>query len=123
MQPTLDQAGLAATVLLRVTDTKGSVALQSFTVNAVAINYPPVITSTAVTNAYQNVPYNYAVAAQDPENESLTYSFTSSVPSGMTINSSTGVISWPTPTSYGSAITVQAADSHGAGTQTFSISF
>ena len=64
-QPTLDQAGLAATVLLRVTDTKGSVALQSFTVNVLAANQPPVITSTPPTGASPGLPYQYAVAAQD----------------------------------------------------------
>jgi len=114
-QPTPDQAGQSATVLLRVTDTKGSVALQSFTVNVVAANNPPVISSTPVTTAINGVPYQYAVQAQDPDSgETLTYSLTGTPPSGMTINSSTGVISWPNPTFGGGgghySVSLQVAD-------------
>src|SRR5207253_746814 len=64
------------------------------------------------------------VLAQDPDNNTLSYSFTSSVPSGMTINGSTGVISWPAPSTFGTPITVQVSDGQGGtATQTFSITF
>src|SRR3989442_924161 len=92
--PTPDQVGLSAPVLLRVTDTKGNVALQSFTVNVVAADTPPVITSTPGTTGTVNV-------ATDPDSNPLTYSITSVTPapaSGnskpLTINATTGLLTW-----------------------------
>jgi hypothetical protein len=122
-QPTPDQAGLSAPVLLRVTDTQGSVALQAFTVNAVAANTPPVITSMPVTAATLNVPYAYAVQAQDSDGDPLTYSLPTR-PTGMSINTSTGVMSWtPSYSQYGTnPVTVQVSDGQGGtATQSYSV--
>jgi hypothetical protein len=63
-QPTPDQTGLSASVLLRVTDAKGSVALQSFTVNVGAADTAPIIISTPGTTGITNLPYRYQVVAQ-----------------------------------------------------------
>ena len=64
---------------------RGSVALQSFTVNVVAANTPPVITSNPLTSAARGIAYQYAVKAQDADHDPLTFSLTT-YPSGMTIN-------------------------------------
>ena len=65
-------------------------------VNAAA----PTITSTPSTTATPGIAYGYDVQATDPDvNDTLTYSLITS-PTGMTINSNTGLISW-TPNSLG----------------------
>lgn len=61
------------------------------------INHAPTIISTPTTSAVVNVLYAYDVNATDPDGDTLTYALTVK-PSGMTINTSTGAISW-TPTS------------------------
>ena len=61
-----------------------------------AVNDAPVITTTAPITASEDVQYVYNPAATDAEGEALTWSLTNE-PAGMTINSTTGAISW-TPT-------------------------
>ena len=80
----------------------------------------PLITSTAVTSAVVGQLYTYDVNATG--NPAPTYSLVGTPPSGMTINTSTGVIQW-TPTVAGPfSVTVEA--SNGVGTpaaQSFTI--
>ena len=56
-------------------------------------NHAPEITSSPITTATVDVLYNYNVNATDPDGDTLTYSLTTK-PTGMTINSSTGLINW-----------------------------
>lgn len=57
-------------------------------------NAAPVITSTAFTSATSGTLYTYQVVATDPNaGDTLTYSL-STFPVGMTINPTTGLISW-----------------------------
>jgi len=77
------------------------------------------ITSTPVTAAVEGAPYSYDVNATG--NPAPTYSLTTA-PVDMTINSTTGVISW-TPTATGIySVTVQASNGLGTPpTQSFTI--
>jgi len=59
----------------------------------ISINKPPVITSLPITIAKIEVQYYYNVLATDPNGDSLIYSLLA-YPDGMTINSSTGLITW-----------------------------
>ncbi len=61
----------------------------------VIANSAPKITSTPVYNI-QNGSYQYRVAANDADGDKLTYSLLKSPP-GMTIDGSTGLISWQVP--------------------------
>ncbi len=87
------------------------------------VNNAPVITSSPITSATVNFQYTYDVEATDP-GDTLTYSLTTS-PSGMSINSQNGLISWvPTSSQIGSnPVTVQVSDGKvgGIATQSFSI--
>jgi len=84
------------------------------------LNSSPVIESDPVTTAKEGVAYTYDVEATDPNGDALTYSLTTS-PTGMTINSNTGVISW-TPTTAGSFdVTVEVSDDSKSDTQSFTI--
>ncbi len=88
----------------------------------VVSNNPPQITSTAVTSVDENQLYSYDVNATDPENDTLTYSLTQN-PSGMTINSSSGLINW-TPGSNDSgtySITVKVSDGTNNVTQSYTL--
>jgi len=97
---------------------------QSFTIHveeeSEPTNQAPNITSTPITTATVDVLYTYNVNATDPDGDTLTYSLTTS-PTGMTINSSTGLISW-TPTSTGDYdVTVRVSDGSLFDTQSFTI--
>lgn len=61
--------------------------------SSISIDKPPVITSIPVTTAKVGVEYSYNVFATDPNGDNLTYSLLA-YPNGMTINSTTGLISW-----------------------------
>lgn len=99
----------------------------SVTITIPPVNNPPVITSTAVTTATQNVLYSHQVTATDPDGNTLSYSLTTS-PSGMIINPSSGLISWtPTDAQVGkNKVTVKVTDngtnpSNLSATQSFTI--
>ena len=86
-------------------------------------NQSPTITSTPITTATVDVLYTYDVEATDPDSgDILTYSLTTS-PSGMTIDSATGVISWtPTSDQIGdNNVTVKVSDGNLFDTQSFII--
>ncbi|MDO9309840.1 MAG: MBG domain-containing protein, partial [Deltaproteobacteria bacterium] len=122
--PVQSQTGIAY-ITVEVVDNKGGKSTQGYicTVSApgTTINNPPEIISAPNTSAYRNVSYTYAVKAADPDNDVLKYELMKK-PFGMTIDSSTGLISW-IPSSTGIySVTVKVTDSNGAyTTQGFNI--
>src|SRR4030042_3297693 len=88
-------------------------------------NHNPVFTSTPLTSATEDTPYSYDADATDPDTaDILTYSLTQA-PTGMTIDSNTGLIQW-TPddsqTAQNHNITVKVEDDKGGFTnQNYSI--
>jgi hypothetical protein len=85
-------------------------------------NSAPVIESNAVTTATEGALYIYGVEATDPEGDTLTYSLTAG-PTGMTINSSTGVINWtPTEVQIGEhEVEIEVSDQYRSTSQSFTI--
>ncbi|MBA7554437.1 hypothetical protein ES705_47058 [subsurface metagenome] len=85
-------------------------------------NSSPVIGSNPVTTAKEGVVYTYDVEATDPNEDTLTYSLTTS-PTGMTINSTTGVITWtPTESQVGeNEVVVEVSDESKSTTQSFTV--
>ncbi len=69
---------------------------QSFNITVSNTNDAPSFTSSPTTTATEDTLYTYDADASDPEGNTLTYSLFDA-PSGMSINASTGVVSW-TPT-------------------------
>jgi hypothetical protein len=73
-----------------------SAAEQQFTLNVDDVNDAPSITSTADSNATENVEYQYQLIIDDPDDDNngidLTFSL-NSAPNGMTVTS-TGLITW-----------------------------
>jgi RHS repeat-associated protein len=87
------------------------------------LNHAPQITSSANTKAVVAALYQYDVDASDANNDALTYSLTA-YPTGMSINSQIGLISWtPAANQLGSqSVNVQVSDGKGGSDgQSFSI--
>ncbi|MBA7516190.1 hypothetical protein ES705_08236 [subsurface metagenome] len=92
-----------------------------------SINHSPAITSIPNTTAFVEVAYTYDVDATDLDvADILTYSLTGSIPVGMTIDPTTGVINW-TPTAVqieDNNVTVEVSDNGSpveSDTQSFTI--
>jgi len=85
-------------------------------------NSAPVIESTPITTAKEGVAYTYDVEATDPNGDTLEFSLLVH-PTGMTINSTTGVISWtPTEAQIGeNDIEIEVSDQYRSTTQSFTI--
>ncbi len=84
------------------------------------LNHPPVIEPIADYTAAEGQTYTYQVAASDPDGDTLTYSLgcpsggdcsPATIPAGMTINSSTGLITWanPSPVAQGNIFHIVVA--------------
>jgi len=93
----------------------------AFYFQTLSTNHPPVIVSTPVTSATVGQAYSYDVDATDADGDTRTYSLTTTKPSGMIINSSTGLITW-TPSSTGDYdVIVEVSDGTDDVTQSFII--
>jgi RHS repeat-associated protein len=125
-KPTAADRGIH-TVLLRVQDGRGGVALQSFQVSVTLPNTPPVITSTAPTPAVANQPYQYIVTAQDAEQlpSQLRYHLDGTPVGNMNLDPITGVFTWTPQTADigpGPTVTLDVNDGQGGDTfQTFTL--
>ena len=84
-------------------------------------NHAPTINSIPITNSLVDVLYTYDVEASDSDGNTLVYSLTSA-PSGMTINSSTGVINWTPDTIGDYSVVLRVSDGEAFDTQSFTLS-
>lgn len=111
--PSADQMGTQA-VTVRVTDALGAFATQHFSITVHCVNQAPTVTSRPGTRAYAGEAYLYAVRADDPDGDQLTFTLLAP-PTGMNIDSRTGVVRWtPQATQAGlHGITVQVDDGNG----------
>lgn len=81
-------------VILRVSDARGGVDLQSFTVKATAAQTAPVfITPPPQASSVVNQSYSYRFHAQDAENDPLVFRLESSV-AGMSLDPISGLFTW-----------------------------
>jgi len=83
-------------------------------------NGAPIIISTPVTTAATDDQYKYDVDATDPDGDTLAFSLVTA-PSGMSINSGSGLITF-TPTSLGNfSVTVNASDGNLSDLQSYNL--
>ncbi len=101
------------TATLTATDGKGGQAASPATVTITAPNRPPVITSSAPTQATEASLYAYQVLATDPDGDPLTFRL-STAPAGMAISAS-GLVSWtPATNQVGSQnVAIDVSDNRG----------
>lgn len=82
-----------ASYALTVRVTANSVsATQALTVSVTNVNEAPDISTTSLTSAVEDRPYEFSVIASDPESNSLTWSLTTA-PAFLSINATTGQLS------------------------------
>ncbi|NJL63047.1 MAG: hypothetical protein HC903_15945, partial [Methylacidiphilales bacterium] len=108
------------------TDKAGASAIQTYTVEVareevsgqvvpVAVNNAPKITSSPVFLAATNRAYSYQIVASDADaNDTLTYQLIKGV-AGMSINATTGLLSWNNPIAGSYEVIVGAVDAGGLG--------
>ncbi|WP_434938632.1 putative Ig domain-containing protein [Shewanella sp. HL-SH8] len=122
--PTNAEVGSHA-VTLKVTDTAGLTAEQSFSISVNNVNDAPVISSTAITAASQDAAYSYTLVASDADvGDTLTYAAVTK-PDWLSFNIATGLLNGtPTNAEVGShAVTLKVTDTAGlTAEQSFSIS-
>src|SRR5690606_12159175 len=75
---------------------------------------PPFINSSAIVTAEEDTDYQYAVEASDNDGDALTYRL-AKAPSGMTINSTSGLITWRPSSEQVGDFTVQVEVTDGRG--------
>ncbi len=110
-------------VVLRAADGRGGSSRQSFSVNVVdpGFNAPPVFTSVPVTQAPIGADYEYQAGATDPDGDSVAFALLSA-PSGMTVESGTGLVSWDNAAPGQHNVIVEADDGQGGqATQNFTL--
>ncbi len=112
-RPSIAQVG-EHLVVVRATSASGSIALQDFTLNVVAPNTAPTLTTDIPGTAYVGLIYAVDLAAQDAESQTITYSLLSG-PSAATLNAATGELRWtPILTDVGNAtFSIELRDSSG----------
>jgi len=108
-----------------VTDVNGNSASAqtTITVTADSINEAPVITSTAPTTATEDVLYTYLATATDADVGDTLSWVLSNPPTGMVVDSATGVVSW-TPlagVATSGAVTLTVSDGTDSASETFTI--
>lgn len=121
--PAADQLGNHE-VVVRVEDALQASDSQRFTITVSCFNLPPAITSRPPTTAAEGTLYVYAVRADDPENDPLTFSLLGTPPTGMTIGRETGLIRWTPPAGLAGtrAVAVRVEDGQGnVATQNFNV--
>ncbi|MGI2155630.1 Ig-like domain-containing protein, partial [Shewanella oncorhynchi] len=111
-------------VILRVTDTDGLTAEQSFSITVTNVNDAPVISSPAITTATQDIAYSYTVIATDLDVGAVLTLSVVTKPSWLSFNSVTGLLSGtPSNADVGShAVLLRVTDADGlTADQSFSI--
>lgn len=104
----------SGSVTLRVQDggeNSAAPATEVFQVTVTPVNDPPVITAVPSVNPVEETLYQFDVLVSDPDDTAWTFALLNA-PTGMTINSSSGRISW-TPAEgvlTSGSVTVTAAD-------------
>ena len=94
--PNPGQIGSRA-VRVRVTDSTGLFAVQSFTIDVANVNDAPSFISTPSLVGNQDQEYSYSILLADPDPGDLLFVTLEVVPVGMGVNPQTGEIQW-TPT-------------------------
>jgi len=120
--PTEGEAGSEITITATDDGEGALTATQTFTIVVTPVNDAPTITSTAVTEATEDVAYTYEITTEDIDGDLVTVSATG-LPSWLTLTDNT-LSGTPTEGEAGSEITITATDDgEGAltATQTFTI--
>lgn len=110
-------SGQKANVSIQVSDTSGANDTQSFALQITKQNSSPAIVSQAPTLVFEGSTFRYQALASDPDTgDTLTWSRVSG-PTGLSIDSTTGLVEWKVPTGLSSktiTVTIRVSDQVGA---------
>ncbi|MCI5227106.1 MAG: hypothetical protein D3918_10740, partial [Candidatus Electrothrix sp. AX2] len=111
--PALEQIG-SHQAAVSVHDGRGGIDTQTWTIEVLDPNHPPVITNAPPAYAGVGRLYQFTMTAEDPDGDSVSFSL-SAAPAGMTIESDTGRINWtPAENQLGShTLKVRVEDGRG----------
>jgi len=111
--PTLAQVGSYQAVHFEVRDASLSDS-EDITINVTNSNTAPVLAAIGDKTVNENSLLTFTLSATDPDGDTLTYSSTT-LPSGATLNSSSGAFAWTPPAStYGTySVTFNVSDGKG----------
>lgn len=113
-------ATYTGTLTIKYFDVDGVIQTLTQSITLVVDNHAPSVGSIADQVIIVGNAFSYSVVASDTENDVLTYAL-SGMPVGMTIDDTTGVISWTPTVATSSTVTVSVSDSYDTTTQSFSI--
>ncbi len=117
--PTVDNLG-EQRIIIRVSDGRTNVS-QAYTLMVSFANHSPSMTSTPVTKATVGKPYSYQLIATDPDaSDKLLYGLKGG-PAGMSVDPSTGYVTWTPSASGTETVTVYVTDGIVQTNQTFDI--
>ncbi len=85
------------------------------TKSVVIINRPPSITSQPPIDRVLEDYYAYQVVAEDPDQDTLTFSLSSFAPEGITVDPATGAIKWKIPKGLAGVYPIEIIVSDGQG--------
>jgi fibro-slime domain-containing protein/RHS repeat-associated protein len=115
--PTAAQLGQSA-IQIQVSDGRGGITSQQFGLDVVSsgsiVNHSPEITSLPAFTTNLGKTYSYQLTGADSDNDTLIWSL-DSAPTGMVIDSTTGILKWnPTSSQLGThTIAVRLTDAYG----------
>lgn len=109
----------SGSVTLTVDDGFRATDTEAINITVTPVNDAPEITSVAPTTATELVPLTYNATATDAESDTLTWSLTQN-PAGMTVDSSSGVVTWTPPAGTPATVdvTLEVTDGNVGGTTT-----
>ncbi|MFC1725562.1 putative Ig domain-containing protein [candidate division KSB1 bacterium] len=85
--------GIDNLVVVKAADSRGGITRQTFYIDVVNRNFPPVFTSAPDTSAFEDAQYSYTFTASDTNGDNLYFNILSA-PEGASIGSETGVLTW-----------------------------
>jgi len=99
-------------VNITVADTRGSTDYRNLTITVINVNDPPTITTTDITTAIQDSLYSVTYNASDPDNDTLTWSLSTSA-SWLSLTNST-ISGTPGPYDVGTCwVNISVSDGNG----------
>jgi RHS repeat-associated protein len=110
-------------VAVEVSDGRGGLATQTFSLTVRPANRPPLIGSTAPLTAAAGSAYRYQATASDPDSDALSWTLRTA-PDGMSVVAQTGLVQWtPTVGQVGvEGVVLEVVDGRGGtDTQSFSV--
>ena len=108
-------------VVITASDGHGGSAAQSYQLVVSSVAQRPSFTSLPEFLAVTGEPYTYQAVVVDPNNQPITYGLSGTVPSGMSIDPNTGLLTWTSATGSSQKITVTGTSDGIVAAQTFTI--